>query len=200
MKKITKYSITSILLFCFISIGKLLDAQDFSNPIIIPAGNRTFSSCSVSNEYIFVSDTPNDSIYVISIATRSIISRKKAHANAGAIKYANNKIILANDDYSVELYDASNIYNITYVQTLGGFYKGWMNSDSDDNTYFFWIEHWAQRIRIIDFSSGTMVVKSNPSTGGNVQGASRIGNTVYVGNAYNTSCKLDITNPVNPVV
>ncbi|MEI7982731.1 MAG: hypothetical protein WCI71_13855, partial [Bacteroidota bacterium] len=195
----SKFFKFSILLSLIIS-GGFIQAQYFNDSIVIPAGNRNFYWWSASNDFLFVSDQVNDSIYVISFATQSIVASKKAHANAGRIKYANNKIILNNDNYSVEMYNASNIYNITYLQTLGGFNQGWMESDPDDTTYFYWIEHWAQKIRIIDFSSGIMIVKSNPSTSGNLQSASRIANMLYTGNAYNNSKRMDITNPSAPVV
>ena len=193
-----------LFLFLLIFSGWGANAQYFNDSIVIPAGNRNFSWCSASNDYIFVSDHVNDSIYVISICTRSIVASIKTHSNIlgvhGKIKFSKNKIIISIDDHSVEMYDALSIYNITYLQTLGGFDQGWLESDPDDTTYFFWMEHWAQKIRIIDFSSGTMVTKCNPSTSGNVQGVSRIGNMVYTSNAYQSSKRIDTTNPTFPIL
>jgi gliding motility-associated-like protein len=193
-----------LFLFLLIFSGWGANAQYFNDSIVIPAGNRNFSWCSASNDYIYVSDAVNDSIYVISICTRSIVASINAHSDMigvhGKIKFSKSKLILSIDDYSVEMYDASNIFNITYLQTLSGFDQGWLESDPDDTTYFYWMEHWAQKIRIIDFSTGMMVTKSNPSTSGNVQGASRIGNLLYTGNAYQGSKRIDITDPANPVV
>ncbi len=195
---------TVIGFLVLIGWSSVVNAQYFNDSIVISAGNRNFSWCSTSNDFIFVSDQVNDSIYVISIATHSIVASIKTHADivtgAWGIKFSKNKIIINVDDYSVEMYDASDIFNITYLQTLGGFDQGWLESDPDDTTYFYWMEHWAQKIRIIDFSTGTMVTQCNPSTDGNVQGASRIGNMLYTGNAYNGSKRIDITNPAAPVI
>lgn len=188
-----------LLLMIVFAFSGNLNAQLFSDSVVINSNGRTFNWLSASNDYLFVNDDSHDSIYVIDLITKSIISSKKITSNGqGRVKYSKNKLFVAKDDYSVDMYDVSNVHNITYQQSLGGFNQGWLRSDQDDTTYFYWMEHWNQKIRIIDFSTGTMVVKSNPGTGGNVQGASRIGNFLYCSNAYQMSKRFDITNPVNP--
>jgi len=71
MKKIVFIRI--LVLTILIVSGGFLNAQYFNDSIVIPAGNRNFSWCSASNDYIFVSDHVNDSIYVISSYNNLVI-------------------------------------------------------------------------------------------------------------------------------
>jgi hypothetical protein len=182
-----------------IKVTSALSPQFFNDPIVINSEERIFSNMYATNHYLFLSDTLHQSIHVIDLTIKSIVSSLKVRANTGRMKYANGKIFLNKDDYSVEMYDATNIKDIVYQQTLSGFNKGWLAFDKCDNNYFYWMEHWDMKIRIIDFSSGVMVVSSNPSTDGHPQGISRIGNSLYVSNAYQMSKKFDITDPTNPM-
>jgi len=188
-------------LLALIGWSGVLKAQLFNDSIVINSNGRTFSGTFATDNYLFVNDDVNDSIYVISYTTNTIVASKKISAVANGyhcMKYSNGKLFITKDSYSIDMYDVTDIHNITFLQSLSGFNQGWMQSDKNDATYFYWIEHWSSKIRIIDFSTGTMVVKSNPSTGGSPQGASRIGNNLFVSNAYSMSKKFDISNPSSP--
>lgn len=194
-----KKKFTILVLLAVFGLSGFSQNQLFNDSIVIPSNGRSFNECYATDDYVFVSDATNDSIYVINIASESIISSVAAANDIGArITYINGKILCHIDQYSFDIYDASNPLNITHQELLNGLTRGILTyAPKDEINYTYWLEHWNSSMTLIDVSGSSAILRGNISTGGNAQGVSRIGNKIYVGNAYQNSKVIDISDPDN---
>jgi len=168
---------------------------------IIVRGNLNLLTC--NDNYVFLTNLNQDSVFVTSIQTKNIIL-KKALKVSGYSLLKGNVFINPTDEYSFNAYNISDIQNWLLINTFTGLDKGilyWQFYSSlyDDN-YYYWIGHWNNSVQIFEITSNSVIKHSKFDVGIHSQSVTHLGNFLYVANNYGNNRKFDITNldiPVN---
>ena len=165
--------------------------------------NRALSDAiACTDNYVFVEKASNDSMLVYDINSGNLIHKQKISMTASggpAFTIKNSRLYYGRTMYVLRSYDISDIHNWVTLDSIAGLTKGFLRFWPDDNTMIAWGKHWASQYQMIDISSVPMVLKCNVGTGGNNYMGARVGNYVFVGNAYQQCTRIDIADPSNCV-
>jgi len=163
---------------------------------IIHAG--VVGSC--NNNYLFIGSSTRDTIFIYNLNTGSYIGYKKVGFAFTGWPTTERYAFIATTNYSLVQYNLADIVNWSVVKTATGLDQGWVTKLGQDTSMIAWVGHWARTFQLIDVTGNQFEMTCKVNNGGNSYTGARYGNYIYIGNAYQSNTRINITNSTNCTV